>query len=162
MQCRCPSTDKWIKKLWYIYTMEYHSAIKRNAFEAILMRWTNLEPIIQVKSEREEQISYINAYIWNLERWYWLFAWQQWSCRHREQTCGHSVGRGGSGRIERVTLNIYITTRKIDSQFVVWCGELKPRRSVGTTKRSGMGWEERRSFKREGTNCWFMLMYSRN
>ena len=70
MQCRCPSTDKWIKKLWYIYTMEYHSAIKRNAFEAILMRWTNLEPIIQVKSEREEQISYINAYIWNLEKLY--------------------------------------------------------------------------------------------
>ena len=44
--------------------------MKRNAFEAVLMRWTNLEPIIQVKSEREEQISYINAYIWNLERWY--------------------------------------------------------------------------------------------
>ena len=63
-------TDEWIKKLWYTYTMEYYSAIKRNAFEAILMRWTNLEPIIQVKSEREEQISYINAYIWNLERWY--------------------------------------------------------------------------------------------
>ena len=68
-QRRCPSTDEWIKKLWYIYTMEYYSAIKRNPFEAILMRWTNLEPIIQVKSEREEQISYINAYIWNLERW---------------------------------------------------------------------------------------------
>ena len=69
-QRRCPSTDEWIKKLWYIYTMEYYSAIKRNPFEAILMRWTNLEPIIQVKSEREEQISYINAYTWKLERWY--------------------------------------------------------------------------------------------
>ena len=37
-QCRCPPTDEWIKKLWYIYMMEYYSAIKRNAFELILMR----------------------------------------------------------------------------------------------------------------------------
>ena len=43
----CPSTGEWIKKLWYIYTMEYYSAIKRNIFESVLMRWINLEPIIQ-------------------------------------------------------------------------------------------------------------------
>ena len=43
----CPSTDEWIKKLWYIYTMEYYSAIKRNAFESVLVRWMNLESIIQ-------------------------------------------------------------------------------------------------------------------
>ena len=49
MQPRCPSRDEWIKKLWYIYTMEYYSAIKRNAFESVLMRWMNLEPIIQSK-----------------------------------------------------------------------------------------------------------------
>ena len=42
-QPRCPSTDEWIKKLWYIYTMEYYSAIKRDAFESVLMRWMNLE-----------------------------------------------------------------------------------------------------------------------
>ena len=41
-QPRCPLTDEWIKKLWYIYTMEYYSAIKRNAFESVLMRWMNL------------------------------------------------------------------------------------------------------------------------
>ena len=40
-QPRCPSTDEWIKKVWYIYTMEYYSAIKRNAFESVLMRWMN-------------------------------------------------------------------------------------------------------------------------
>ena len=45
-QPRCPSTDEWIKKLWYIYTIEYYSAIKRNTFESALMRWTNLELII--------------------------------------------------------------------------------------------------------------------
>ena len=44
-QPRCPLTDEWIKKLWYIYTMEYHSTIKRNAFESVLMRWMNLELI---------------------------------------------------------------------------------------------------------------------
>ena len=44
-QPRCPSTDKWIKKLWYIYTMEYYSTIKRNIFESVLMKWMNLELI---------------------------------------------------------------------------------------------------------------------
>ena len=46
-QPRRPSIDEWIKKLWYIYTTEYYSAIKRNAFESALMSWMNLEPIIQ-------------------------------------------------------------------------------------------------------------------
>ena len=44
-QSRCPSKDEWIKISWYIYTMEYYSAIKRNTFESVLMRWKNLEPI---------------------------------------------------------------------------------------------------------------------
>ena len=46
-QPRCPSAEDWIRKLWYIYTMEYYSAIKKNAFEPVLMRWMKLEPIIQ-------------------------------------------------------------------------------------------------------------------
>ena len=54
-QPRCPSTDEWIKKLWYIDTMEYYSAIKRNAFELILMRWMNLEPIIQTEVSQKEK-----------------------------------------------------------------------------------------------------------
>ena len=64
-QLRCPSTDKWIKKLWYIYTMEYYSAIKRNAFESVLTRWMNLEPIIQSEVSQKEKdkyrILYVNA-----------------------------------------------------------------------------------------------------
>ena len=48
-QPRCPSTDEWIKTLWYTYTMEYYSAIKRNTFESVLMKWMNLEPVIQSK-----------------------------------------------------------------------------------------------------------------
>ena len=46
-QPRCPSADEWISKLWYIYTMEYHLAIKNNTFESVLMRCMKLEPIIQ-------------------------------------------------------------------------------------------------------------------
>ena len=46
-QPRCPLTDEWIKNLWYINTMEYYSTIKRNTFESVLMRWMNLETIIQ-------------------------------------------------------------------------------------------------------------------
>ena len=57
-QPRCPSTDKWIKKLWYIYTMEYYSAIKTNAFESVLMRWMNLEPIIQSEVSQKEKDKY--------------------------------------------------------------------------------------------------------
>ena len=55
-QPRRPSTDEWIKKLWYIYTMEYHSAIRRNTFESILMRWVNLEPIIQIEVSQKINI----------------------------------------------------------------------------------------------------------
>ena len=54
-QPRCPSTDEWIKKLWYIYTMEYYSAIKRNALESVLMRRMNLEPIIQSEVSQKER-----------------------------------------------------------------------------------------------------------
>ena len=57
-QPRCPSTDEWIEKLWYIYTMEYHSAIKRNTFEYVLMRWTKLEPIIQSEVSQKEKYKY--------------------------------------------------------------------------------------------------------
>ena len=46
-QPRCPSVDDWIMKPWYIYTTEYYSAIKKNAFESVLMRSMKLEPIIQ-------------------------------------------------------------------------------------------------------------------
>ena len=52
-QPRCPSADKWIRKLWYIHTMEYYSAIKKNAFESVLMRWMKLEPIIQSEVSRK-------------------------------------------------------------------------------------------------------------
>ena len=58
MQPSCPSTDEWIKKLWCIYTMKYYSAIKRNTFESVLMRWMNLEAIIQSEMSQKEKDKY--------------------------------------------------------------------------------------------------------
>ena len=57
-QPSCPSTDEWIKKLWCIYTMKYYSAIKRNTFDSVLMRWMNLEPIIQSEIGQKEKEKY--------------------------------------------------------------------------------------------------------
>ena len=58
MQPRCPMTDEWIKKLWYIYTVEYYSVIKRKEFESVLMRWMNLEPITQSEVSQKEKDKY--------------------------------------------------------------------------------------------------------
>ena len=57
-QSRCPSPDEWMRKLWYLYTMEYYSAIKKNTFESVLMRWMKLEPIIQSEVSQKEKHQY--------------------------------------------------------------------------------------------------------
>ena len=68
-QPRYPLADEWIRKLWYMYTMEYYSAVKKNTFESVLMRGMKLEPIIQSEvSQKEKYQQYTNTYIWNLER----------------------------------------------------------------------------------------------
>ena len=55
---RCP-TDEWIRKLWYIYTMEYYSAIKKNTFESVIMRSMKMEPIIQSEvSQKKKKTNY--------------------------------------------------------------------------------------------------------
>ena len=58
-QPRCPLTDEWIKKMWYIYTMEYYSAIKRNEFESVRVRWVNPEPVVQSEVSQREKNKYI-------------------------------------------------------------------------------------------------------
>ena len=63
----CPSAYKWIRKLWYIYTMEYYSAIKKTAFKSVLMRWMKLEPIIQnVVSQKEKHQYSILMHIYGI------------------------------------------------------------------------------------------------
>ena len=101
-QPRCPSTDEWIKKLWYIYTMEYYSAIKRNTFESVLMRWMNLEPIIQSEvSQKEKNKYHILTHIYGIQKRVLLnpSAEQEHGHRLGEETCRHSRERmGRTGR----------------------------------------------------------------
>ena len=57
-QPKCLSTDEWIKKLWYVYTVEYYSAIKMNTSDSVLTGWMNLEPIIQREVSQKEKNKY--------------------------------------------------------------------------------------------------------
>ena len=66
-QPRCPLADEWIRKLWYIYTIEYYSVIKRSVFESVLVRWMNLEPIIQSEvSQKEKEKCCILTHIYEI------------------------------------------------------------------------------------------------
>ena len=68
-QPRCPSTDECIKNMWYIYTMEYYSAIKRNIFESVLIRWMNLEHITQSEvSQKEKDKHCILTHIYGIQK----------------------------------------------------------------------------------------------
>ena len=89
-QPRCPSADEWIRKLWYIYTMEYYSAIKKNVFESVLRRWLKLEPIIQ-SEVRKKNTNTIYEHIYMEFRkmvTMTLYARQQKRHRCKEQTFG--------------------------------------------------------------------------
>ena len=59
-QPRGPFRDEWVKKLWYVYTMEYYSTIKRNAFESVLTRWINLQ-VIQSEASQKEKINTVSV-----------------------------------------------------------------------------------------------------
>ena len=66
-QPRCPMADEWIRKLWYINTMDYYSDIKKNIFESVLMRWIKLEPIIQSEVSQKEKHQYsIRTHIYGI------------------------------------------------------------------------------------------------
>ena len=58
-QPRCLSADEWIQKLWYVYTMECYSALKKNAFESVLRRWMNRESIVENKVSQKEKDKYL-------------------------------------------------------------------------------------------------------
>ena len=54
-----PSTDEWIKKIWHTYTMEYYSAIKRNKIELFVVRWMDVESVIQSEVSQKEKNKYL-------------------------------------------------------------------------------------------------------
>ena len=58
-QPRCPSTDEWIRKLWYIYTMEYYSAIKKNIFESFLMRWIYYQTVEVARAGPFQKLGFV-------------------------------------------------------------------------------------------------------
>ena len=84
-QPRCPSADEWIRrKLWYIYTMEYYSAIKKNTFESVLMRWMKLEPIIQSEVSQKEKHQYsILTHIYGIRKMVMMTLYVRQQKRHR-------------------------------------------------------------------------------
>ena len=97
--------DEWIKKLWYIYRMEYYSAIKSNAFESVLMRWMNLEPIIQ-SEVRERKINIIFQCIYMESRKMVLknlFTGPRWRNRHKDRLMDMGRGKKRVRCMERVT-----------------------------------------------------------
>ena len=57
-QFRCPLAVEWIRKLWYIYTMEYCSSLERNTFESVLLRWMNLKSIIRSEVNKNKKDKY--------------------------------------------------------------------------------------------------------
>ena len=66
---RCPLADEWIRKSWYIYTMEYYSAIEKNAFESVLMRWMKLEPIVRSEVSQKVKHQYsILTHIYGIQK----------------------------------------------------------------------------------------------
>ena len=89
----------WINKLWYIYKMGYYSAIERNTLESVLMRWINLEPIIQNEVSQKEKNKY---HILTSRKMVLmiLLAGQQRRHRQKEQTYGHGGGKEGDGEMQ--------------------------------------------------------------
>ena len=68
-QPKCPYRDEWIKKMWHKYTMEYYSAIKRNKIELFVVRWMDLESVLQSEvSQKKKNKYHVLTYIWNLKK----------------------------------------------------------------------------------------------
>ena len=96
-QPKCPSTDDWIRKKWYIYTMEYYSAIKKNDIMPFAATWMELENLILSEMSQKDKYHDI-TYNWNL-----ISSTNEHLLRKEnhglgEKTCGCLMGGGGSGR----------------------------------------------------------------
>ena len=146
----CPTTDEWINKSWYIYTMEYCSAIKRNKFKSVELRWMGPEPFIQSEVSQKEKNKYdiINAYTQNLKKWYW---WTYLQGRNRnadiENGLVDTVGERKVGQVERITLTyIHHQRRKWQPTPVFLPGESQGWGSLGLpsmgSHRIGHDWSD--------------------
>ena len=114
---RCPLTDKWIKKMWYVYAMEYFSIIKRNKLESFVVRWMNLQPVMQ--SEVSQKKKNVSRYICGIQE----NGTEEPICREGMETqtertdlCTHQ-GKERVGWIEKVALTYIHYQCKIDSYW---------------------------------------------
>ena len=116
-QPRCPSKDEWIKKLWYIYPMEYYSAIKRNTFESVLVKWVNLEPIILSEVCQKEKNKYsVLTHVYGIKKMILMniFAGKEWRRKCREWTCRHREGGGQWDKWKVASAYMYSIRGKMD------------------------------------------------
>ena len=109
---RRPSADEWMRKLWYIYTMEYYSAIKKNTFESVLMRWIKLEPIIQSEVSQKDKHHYsilMHIYM-EFRKMGTITLYERQKKKHRctEQTFGLYGRRRGWDDLREQHQNMYI------------------------------------------------------
>ena len=154
-QPRCPSTDEWLE-LWYIYAMEYYSAIQKNAFESVLTRWMNLEPIIQNEVSQKEKDKYrILTHIYGIQN----DGTDEFICKaaiekHREQTYGHKERGGESEMYGESNMETYTIICKIDSQweFAVCLRKLKQGLCINLEGQDGEGVE--REFQEGGEHMY--------
>ena len=149
--------------MWYIYTMEYYSAIKKNTFESVIKKQMNLEPIIQSEvSQKEKNKYHILTHIYGIQgngTEEFIYRATGGRNRHREQTSGRGE-RGGEGEMYgKSNIETYITICKIDSQqeFAVWLKELKQRLCINL--EGWMGREMGGRFKREGIYVYLWLIH---
>ena len=164
-QPKCLSTDEWIKKLWYIYTMEYYSAIKRNTFESVLMSWMNLEPIIQNEVSQKVKDKYcILMRIFRIEKWYWRIYLQ--GSNGETAIENRLMDMRGEERVrcmERVTWKLALPYVKYPTRICclaqeIQTGALYQPRGVGWGGRWEGGSQGRRDMYTYG---WFMLRFDR-
>ena len=158
----CPSTDEWIKKLWYIYTTKYYSAIKRNTFESVLMRWMNLEPIIQNEvSQKEKDIYHILTHLYGIQKngteelIYRATMEKQTENRLMDMGRGDERVRG----MKRVTWELILPyVKQIANRNLSYVSGNSNRDSA-STQRGGMGRERGGTFKREGIHVYLWLIH---
>ena len=165
-QPRCPSADEWIRNLWYIYTIEYYSAIKKECI------WISSNEVDETgayytewsKSERETPVQCINAYIWNSEKTVMLYSRQQKRHKHKEQTL--DGGRRWDGLIWEKSTEACIlpyVKQMTSASSMHEAGHPKPAPPWDNPEgrgREGAG----RGFRMRGhmyTWGWFMLMYGK-
>ena len=100
MEPKCPLTDQWIKKMWYIYTTEHYSATKGGEIISVAATQMDLEVIIlsEVSQKEKDMLLYDITYMWNQNMT--LIYEQKQIHRHREQTCDYQRGEGKSKSLE--------------------------------------------------------------